>query len=65
MIHEKYEYLLNPDTKKKRFWTIAGWTAYVLFGLLSTLVVMVATGFWPVFAWILALIFGPKIWKSL
>lgn len=65
MVNEDFRHLMPPQEQlKRKLLTIAGWTAYVIFGLFSSFILLLTVGFWPIFAWIVALIFGPRLfWK--
>lgn len=64
MVSEDFKYLLTPAVKPKSKLLMAlGWSVYVLFGLLSTFIVVLFSGFWPMFAWICLLVYAPTLRK--
>lgn len=60
-----FKYWYWPTPPKSKFLSILGRIAYILFGLISTLTAFAAAGFWPGFAWIILIIFGPKLFREL
>jgi hypothetical protein len=38
-----------------------GWSAYILFGFCSAMIVLMAAGFWPFLSWTILLCFFPRV----
>ena len=57
--------LRHPPSPSLPWGKIAKTTAYSLTAIAISLIVLMATGFWPFAFTVLAFIFGPKLWKRI
>lgn len=59
---DNFKYL---ETKQpSAVWKYVAWTLYVLFGLVSTAVVIIfSENHFVILIWIAMVVFGPKLWK--